>query len=569
MFPPAFAPDVLRSAHKDAEYRTYLSTKLLPAVYVFARIIGTPVHAVSSPKARARLATLADLIYFAVTTGAGVQTLGEEYAGIMQIDRRSKSVPRRMSQFALIAVHCASPYLGDWILQACKCGATFDARHQETDSIRSRLAHLLAHISRWTLSHERNIRTIVPLISSLHLAAFYLSGRVYEVSKRIMGRDYVLMRQLSQGEAENAGGYEILGVLILVRLVVHGLHAAYSAYSSFVDSDDNDDDDDSNEKSESAKRNTSINENKNPLDETQNDVVIEPVIGGSKKCILCLEDRVRSTSAPCGHLFCWQCIAEWCRNKGHNSKDCLVPRAPKQCFQCHGLDHLSRECPFKQQPQQQQHVTFQALAPQFSATVQNQYAQQQQQQDAIFMQPVQSLLPMHMPIQIPVGFGMGIPIMQMMPPIHAQQQPQQQQLNQIPLSKICFKCGRKSHLAKNCTANATPATTESMHESNNIPNYPGFQFDGDFNSAGGRQAGAMMFMMESIMCLRCGMMGHVARGCNNAQICWTCMTPGHVAKECPTNRRCFTCGDVGHGARSCKKKQMIENTNQTSIAADE
>jgi len=36
---------------------------------------------------------------------------------------------------------------------------------------------------------------------------------------------------------------------------------------------------------------------------------------GSRTCTLCLEERTDSCSTECGHLFCWNCIVGWGREK--------------------------------------------------------------------------------------------------------------------------------------------------------------------------------------------------------------------------------------------------------------
>jgi len=42
---------------------------------------------------------------------------------------------------------------------------------------------------------------------------------------------------------------------------------------------------------------------------------IPDAIRASRTCTLCLEERTDSCTTECGHLFCWNCIVGWGREK--------------------------------------------------------------------------------------------------------------------------------------------------------------------------------------------------------------------------------------------------------------
>lgn len=155
---------------------------------------------------RRELELLADAAYFGLTTLAGFQTLGEEYVGVVQVQRGGRRVPTLARRALLVALHCLLPYALDRALlqvelalqpdprRASLClglGGPGAGRAGPRRWLQRRAAGLAEPRRKLLLQGLAGLRRGLDGLRRLHVACFYLQGAFYHLSKRVAGVTYV------------------------------------------------------------------------------------------------------------------------------------------------------------------------------------------------------------------------------------------------------------------------------------------------------------------------------------------------------------------------------------------
>lgn len=295
-FPHAQQAQIIRANQRDVFHISSLKEQ---SENIFRAFLGTR----SLARWDKELDLIVRLIYYGFTIGRATQTLGEEYTNIWQyFHPRRRLPPPTKVRLALVLVPTLLPY------------------------VVAKRNHLIqpSTLPQWLVRFVTLLPEALSIAFEINLAVFYLRGTYYDVMKRALRIQYV--SPIPENPHIRPPSYSLLGVLIIIRLL-HRLitvirqHVPLDSISqkSFGETDQQQmflDDRPVSSLIDHTLSDSEATKSAEDDEGTMLDVAaIPPGARTGRNCTLCLEERTNTCSTECGHLFCWECIFGWGREK--------------------------------------------------------------------------------------------------------------------------------------------------------------------------------------------------------------------------------------------------------------
>ncbi|KAF2857405.1 hypothetical protein K470DRAFT_260839 [Piedraia hortae CBS 480.64] len=312
-YPWAGSPDIIRSHQKDAYVESQLLQRLSGVIH---SLYGTRTAHKWAEEAR----TATHLIYLALTTWVGNRTLGEEYCDILQVEEDGR-LPSLVRRSGYILAHVVLPYvLGRFL-------PVFRRRiRAKLEAGVRRSKGKTQYLQGYVLAHLDSITSPTPVYAA-SLVVFYFSGAYYHVSKRLFGLRYIFTRRVEP--SDQRGGYEVLGVLLLLQMIVQGYMHLQETYAQLDAAGEEEEVNASisapllfevsSRADPNAQRDRLARTTHTPVlkhyDLEEDDVMRWIDAPQRRKCTLCLEALKDPAATTCGHVFCWTCITDWLRQQ--------------------------------------------------------------------------------------------------------------------------------------------------------------------------------------------------------------------------------------------------------------